>query len=59
MKRNSKDISLSRATTQLRLSVHAISEQFDLTDTELILILTETTYNLTKYMVREERQSEE
>lgn len=59
MKINPRARPVSRATTELILAIHEISDKHDLTTNELMQILTETTYKLFRRMVREEQQSEE
>lgn len=59
MKRNPRDRPVAAATAELRLALHEISEKHDLTTNELMQILTETTYQLFRNFVRDERQSEE
>lgn len=50
---------MNDATMSLRIALAKISKEHELTTNELMQILTETTYQLFRNLVRAEHQSEE
>lgn len=59
MKFNPRARPVNDATVDLRFALHKISEDYNLTTNELMQILTETTYQLFRNLVRAEQQPEE
>lgn len=59
MKINPRAKELHSATIDIRMALHKASEKYDLSTSELMLILTESTYKIFNNLVRAEHQSEE
>jgi hypothetical protein len=59
VKINAQERQMNKATTQLRLYLHQLVEEYDLSISELMLILTDTTSKLFRRMVRDEHNLEE
>lgn len=55
MKRNPRDKPVALAQTQLRIAIHSIAEDYDLSISELMYILTDVSAHLFRQMMKDEQ----